>query len=394
VKSSRNVHWFLYVTLFQVTVGMGIIFPILPSYINSLGANSVHMGLMIMFWAGAHLLCSPFWGSLSDRIGRRPVLLIGLTGHFVSFLMLAVAPNIWIALLGRVLGGMLSAAIQPTAQAYAADLSAPAERSAAIGRVSAAFTMGFVSGPAIGGLLAPLGDRGAMLAAAFIAVINVCVSFFMLPSAKVAVPKPQVEKIPQKSVFQAARIALFGHDRILYAMAFVAAYGQATVMALLGFFLIDRLHSSETIISVAYTGMAIIAVTTQIILVRWLPVIFGDAETLGIGLFLGCAGCVAFMYATTYWHVVAALIGASGSTSLLRTLVASLVSKRARMEQGMALGVLTSFDALGRTVGPPIGGALMLINTSLPYRFILTLFAALLIWVMVAGLRPLGSAQT
>lgn len=173
----------MFACLFILLAGFGLIIPTLPFYARSMGATSVHMGLLITVWAGAQFAFAPFWGSLSDRIGRKPVLLLGLAGFTASFFLMALAQSVVGLLLARFLGGVLSAAALPTAQAYIADVTPPEERGQGMALIGATFGLGFIVGPAIGGLLAPFGVTVPFYVAAAAGLLTIPLTWKILPES-------------------------------------------------------------------------------------------------------------------------------------------------------------------------------------------------------------------
>ena len=145
----------LFVTVFIDLVGFGIIIPFLAYYVESFGARAAVVGLLMSSYSLAQFLFAPVWGRLSDRIGRRPILLLGLTGSVVGFTLFGLAGTLWLLFVGRVLMGIFGATI-PTAQAAVADVTAPQDRARGMGLIGAAIGLGFILGPALGGLLSNL----------------------------------------------------------------------------------------------------------------------------------------------------------------------------------------------------------------------------------------------
>lgn len=172
----------LFVTVVVDLVGFGIILPLLPFYADRFGASGTVIGVLVLSYSAAQLLFAPVWGRLSDRFGRRPVLLVGLVGSAVSYLVFAFAGSILALLLSRIMAGVGGANV-PVAQAYIADITPPERRAGGMGLIGAAFGLGFIFGPAIGGLLAPISPAAPGLAAAALCAGNALVAFFFLPES-------------------------------------------------------------------------------------------------------------------------------------------------------------------------------------------------------------------
>lgn len=381
MRGDRRSQYILFFTLFQVMLGFGIMVPILPFFARDLGASSVHMGLLVTVWAGAQFLFAPLWGSLSDRIGRRPVLLVGLLGNALHFAMLALARNIWLALTARFLGGVLSAATIPTAQAYVADTTPGEERSGRMALMGAAMNLGFIGGPTAGGLLgaAGLSYREAILVAAAVAGFNWIVALLALPEPPHRGSSRRNEK--GFSGIQAVRMALGGPHSLLFLLAFAGTFGGSTMFSMLGYFLMDRLGvDSESVTSLAFTIQGIAGILFQGLLVGWASRHFGDERPVRWALLAGMAGMAAFIVARSLGAVFLGLILITLAVSFIRPLITALLSRRTRMDQGITMGIQSAFDALGRTVAPTWAGLVYLWHDWAPFASALAVYLLFYLW--------------
>src|SRR5574338_471940 len=161
----------IFLTVFIDLIGFGIVLPLLPSYAASYHVSDTAIGILVASFSLMQFLLAPWWGRLSDRIGRRPVLLIGLAGSALSYLLFGLAGTFWLLLLSRVVAGGMGATVN-VAQAYLADVSPPEKRASAMGLIGAAFGLGFVVGPAIGGISSRLGNAAPGLIAAGLSAVN------------------------------------------------------------------------------------------------------------------------------------------------------------------------------------------------------------------------------
>lgn len=390
MSAARKQQYLLYFTLFQVMLGFGAVIPIMPHFARDLGANSIQMGLLITVWAGAQFMLSPVWGALSDRIGRRPVLLIGVSGYALTFLMSAFSPNIWVLMLARFLGGVLSAATIPTAQAYVADTSSGEERTSRMASMGAAMSLGFICGPAVGGLLSPLGFRGTFLAAGGLAVVNWILAVLMLPE-----PSQRTQRAVRKGIsgLKAVSIALAGPEALLFILAFVATYGGSAMFSMLGYFMADRLGAGPELLAVAFTVQGLAAVGVQSVLVGYMVRRFGSERTASLALLVGVFGFAALSASQTLVQLLLALVVVTFGFSTLRPLVSALVSQRTRLEQGMTMGIQTAFDALGRTISPMVAGAAYLWLDWGPFLSGAIMYAIFFVITWVAWRRPPMMAQ-
>lgn len=380
MQQGRREQFILFFTLFQVMLGFGLMIPILPFFARELGANSVQMGLLVTVWAGAQFLISPVWGALSDRVGRRPVLLIGLLGYALTFGMTGLAQNIWLVMLARFLGGVLSSATIPTAQAYMADTSQPEERASRMAVMGAAMNLGFIGGPTVGGLLgaAGLGYRQIFFAAMALALLNWIIAYFTLPE-----PPNRSTGGNRKgfSGLQAVRLAAAGPQALLFLLAFGGTFGGSTMFSMLGYFLMDRLGAdSEIATSIAFTIQGGAAVIFQGLLVGWASRRFGEGRSVQWALLSGMAGMAALIAARSFAAVIVGLVLITLAISFIRPLITSMVSKQTTMEQGVTMGIQSAFDALGRTIAPTWAGFAYLWHDWAPFASALLVYLFFWLW--------------
>jgi MFS transporter, DHA1 family, tetracycline resistance protein len=347
-------------------VGFGIVLPLLPLYAEDFGASPFTIGLLVATYSLMQLVFSPVWGRVSDRVGRKPVLVISLAGSAVGSLLIGLAPSLWVLFLGRVVDGVSGASVS-VAQAAVTDVASPGERARLLGLLGAAFGLGFVAGPAIGGLAA-LGDPALpFLIAAAIAAVNAFVAVRRLPetnpraargvagrragatTAAGETPAAGIETI-------GGRLLSPGILRLIVVafLALVAFSGFEATFSLLG----ERrfgLTLASTGAVFAALGLVLVGVQGGLIhpvVSRW-----GEVAALRAGLVLDGAGLALLAGATTWPVLVAALFLLVVGQGLVTPTLSSLVAGRARGDRrGSVLGVQQSAGALARVVGPVAGG--------------------------------------
>jgi DHA1 family tetracycline resistance protein-like MFS transporter len=172
----------IFLTVFLDLVGFGIVIPVLPLYAERFGASPLVIGFLLAAYSLAQCIFSPLLGQLSDRIGRRPVLLVSVIGTSLGFLLMGLAQTLWLLFLARIIDGITGGNIS-TAQAYIADVTPPQERSRGMGLIGAAFGLGFIVGPAIGGLMSPISLAAPLFFAAALAAVNAVAIYFLLPES-------------------------------------------------------------------------------------------------------------------------------------------------------------------------------------------------------------------
>ena len=361
-------------------VGFGIVIPILPLWAEELGASPTEIGALAASYAAMQFLFAPVWGRLSDRYGRRPVILVALAGTVVSSLLIGLAGSLLLLWIARILNGIAGASYS-AAQAYVADVTGPDERARGMGLIGAAFGIGFILGPAIGGLCALVDKRFPFFVAAALTAANLALAWKRLP-------EPERKQSSSASRRELIRMAI-GHAQIapMLVITFLGTFafvGMEQTFALLGERRFD-FGLVETGLVFAYIGIVVAVVQGKAIG----PLVsrHGERRVMLTGLLLTGAALGLLAITTELWALfpVAALLAASG---LVFPTVTTLVSKAvSEADQGAMLGVVASVSGLARVFGPLAAGALFEVDVPLPYIVGAVLFGVCL----VIGLRrPAG----
>ena len=354
----------LFAVVFIDLVGFGILAPLIPFYVERLGARPELITLIIAAHPLAQSLATPLWGSLSDRIGRRPVLLASMLGHAASYAMLGFAGSLWMLLLARVVSGATSANIS-TAYAYIADVTTPAQRARAMGRVSSAFGLGFMIGPALGGLLAggntmaeanlvrPAVAAGLFSLAAFLAIL------VFLPETRQLAP-PSAPRAAGSNVFTELR-HIAGRPLIsqLLAMATVVLIFMSAREAIFTLWANHEHALSARAIGgmLAWSGGLIALV--QFFGMGWLSKRFGELNLVKCAIVCLMTGWFGLTLATGIPTLLIAMTIGSFGTAFFQTSMQSLLSKLAGpTERGTVLGVYQSSTSMARFLGQAGAGTL------------------------------------
>jgi len=346
---------FILVTAFIDVMAMGIVIPVLPTLIEQFtGSNAkagIYTGLFVALWAGMQFLFSPLIGSLSDRYGRRPVILISAAGLAADFALMALAPNLWWLAVGRILGGITSSSFT-AAFAYMADITAPAQRSRAYGLIGAAFSAGFVAGPLVGGLLGEWGPRIPFWAAAALGGLAFVYGLVVLPESL----KPEI-----RTAFSWARANPFGALRLL------RSHPELSGLAWVNFLLYFAHHvfSAVFVLYVGYrfgwtlwqVGLAlalwgILDVIVQALLVGPVVKRLGDSATMVFGLAGGALGLAALGLAPTGTAFAFAIILSALWGLAMPTLQSLMTQRVSESEQGQLQGANMSVASLAGIVSP------------------------------------------
>ena len=353
----------IFLTVFVNLVGFGIIIPLLPFYAQTFGASPLVIGLLFASFSLSQLLATPALGVLSDRWGRRPVLIFSLLGTVVSFAMLAVARTLFVLFAARIIDGLSGGNIT-TARAYIADVTEPHERAKAFGMLGAAFGLGFIVGPALAGAFAHISYTAPIWAAAFITMIATAMAFFWLPetvhrgSAATASPW---RALPD--VFARERLRPLLAADFLYWASFSVCN---TTFAL---FASHRFGFDVTQTGYVLAAFGFLGVIVQVGMVAPIVRLVGVLRTFLVGLAIAAAGwaCVGLSHSLTMFLIglIPAGIGVGLCNASLITLVSHAASKE---EQGKVQGAAGALESLGRTIGPVWGnGALQRFGEASPY---------------------------
>ena len=344
----------IFLTVFVNLVGFGIIIPLLPFYAETFGASPVTIGLLFAAFSVAQLIAAPALGALSDRFGRRPVLIFSLIGTVISFAMLAVAQSLIMLFVARVVDGLSGGNIT-TARAYIADVTEPSDRAKAFGFLGAAFGLGFIVGPGLAGLFAQISYTAPIWAAAAVTMVATAMAWFWLPetvhraSAAAVSPWRAVPEVLSRPHLRPLLIADF-----LYWCSFAVC---TTTFAL---FASRRFGFDVTETGYVLAAFGMLGVVVQAGLVGIAVAKLGVLRTFLIGLALAAVGWGIVAAASTVPVFLVALIPAGVGVGLCNASIVTLVSHSgSRDEQGTVQGAAGALESLGRAVGPVWGhGAL------------------------------------
>jgi DHA1 family tetracycline resistance protein-like MFS transporter len=355
----------VYLTVFIDLVGFGIILPQLPYYAERFGATGVWVGAILTAYSAAQLLGASFLGRLSDRVGRRPVLLMSLAGSAASLFLSGLADSLWLLLAARALAGLFGGSIA-AAQAYIADVTAPEERAKYMGLLGASIGLGFVFGPAIGSLLARFGFGAAAFTAAGLAAANLAFAFFRLPETRSAEARRHAHaRVDWSNLLDALHHPSIGRllgATFLSTFAFVAM--EAT-FALLGE---ARLGIGAGRLGLVFAYVGIVMVIVQGGLVGRLAPRFGERALATVGALLMGASLAALPLAPSLGSALVVLAGLAVGQGLTTPMLSTLLSRAADAdEQGGTLGLGQSLAAAARAVGPIGAGWLYDRAEALPY---------------------------
>jgi len=342
----------IWLTVALDLVGFGIVVPILGRYAERFGASGLEVGLLFASFSLAQLVFAPILGRLSDRIGRKPVIMISLLGTAIGSFVTGAAGALWVLFLGRILDGASGASVA-VAQGAVTDLAPPSERPRLLGLLGAAFGVGFVVGPALGGLASLGGEHIPFFVAGTVALINAIVAWKRLPETRPAHVREAAREAAKNDV--EAKVRLWGLA-IAGFTAIVAFSGfEATFSLLAG----DRFRLTEGGVAAIFVGVGIVLVGVQGGLIRPINARLGTQRSLQVGLVLNSAGLIVLSAAENWPLLIVALALLTVGQGLVTPNLSSLVSGRVPdHRRGEALGFQQGVNAIGRVAGPALAGVL------------------------------------
>jgi DHA1 family multidrug resistance protein-like MFS transporter len=375
-------------TLIVVMLGFGMVIPIFPFYIDRLGAGGSALGLLVATAALTEFIFGPVWGSVSDRTGRKPILMIGVVGYGLSLLLFGLATELWMLFAARALSGVLSSATMSTAMAYIGDSTSHKERGGGMGALGAAAGLGIILGPGIGGWLAGDSLSTPFFIGAGLSLVSVLMIGLLLPETL----PPEARALAGSKIrlmnLSGLRGALTKGSpiRFLLLLAFLGTFGTANFEAIFGLFMLDKHGYGPEQVGGILTLVGVVALIGRGVLTGWLTQWWGEATVIKASLLAGAAGFVLLLLADTYVTVLLTTGLFVLITTFLRPAIHSLTSQRAMIGQGAAMGLSNSCVSLGRVAGPIWAGAIFDLNPNYPYicgaAILLIGFVMSVIWIV------------
>jgi len=357
----------LFLIVFVGLLGFGIILPLFPFYAERLGASPEIITWTMSGYTLGQFVVTPVWGRVSDALGRRPVLIMTMLGSAVAYVVLAYADELWIVIASRVFGGMMAGNIA-AAFAYVTDITSEKQRAAGLGRVSAALGLGFMFGPAFGGLLAG-GDVDTAnyvmpaLAAAGLSLLAMLGAMIFLPESLAPEHRKPLfgsrrakAPSPDDGVGRSVVMTLL---LMLIAVAFVFYTAMSLMESIFALWANDSFDMGPRSIGWIFLLLGTMNVLVQGVLIGKLTERFSEKQLAIAAAVLFGVGMAILAEATAYWHILAGIISFGIGTGLFNPTISSMVSKTAaENERGFVMGKYQAASALGRVVGPAVSGVL------------------------------------
>jgi MFS transporter, DHA1 family, tetracycline resistance protein len=396
----------IFLTVFIDLIGFGIVLPLLPLYGKHMGANGLMIGLLMASFSAMQFIFAPWWGRLSDRVGRRPVLLVSLLGSAVSYMIFAFASGmsgdhaLWVLLFSRITAGICGANIS-VAQAYIADITPPEKRSQRMGLIGMAFGLGFIFGPSIGSFsLSQFGVTGPGWVAAAFCFVNFLLALVILPESW----KPDGVQAPQRPrMAQWASLLSNSKVGMLVWLFFLATFAFSCFETTLGLLIAENFHldpdqpKDAKVIGYLFTFCGVIGALVQGGAVGRLVKKYGEPAVITVSMVLTAIGLAPLPFMLGWPGLLVVLAVLSIGTQMARPPIFGMLSQLTpATEQGATLGVAQSFASLARIVGPIFAAGLFHFSPKIPYLACagIALVAGFIAWQKLHGTVLPSTANT
>ncbi|MGG0663932.1 MFS transporter [Viridibacillus arvi] len=370
IKDQKAVLIILLSNIFIPFLGIGLIIPVMPSFMNIMHLSGSTMGYLIAVFAVAQLIMSPFAGRWVDRYGRKKIITLGLFLFGISELIFGVGTHVSVLYLSRILGGISAAFIMPGVTAYVADITSVQERPKAMGYISAAISTGFIIGPGIGGFIAEYGIRLPFFFAAGIAFLACISSMFIL---KEPLTKEQLaenfDNNKETNFIGDLKKSLNPVFFIAFIIVFVLAFGLSAYETVFSLFSDHKFGFTPKDIAAIITISSIFGVVVQVFMFGKLVDILGEKKLIQLCLIVGAILAVASTMISSYLAVLTVTCFIFLAFDLLRPALTTFLSKAGGKEQGFVAGMNSTYTSLGNIVGPAMAGILFDANINYPYLF-------------------------
>ncbi|KMZ44253.1 MULTISPECIES: MFS transporter [Bacillales] len=383
--------------IFLVFTGIGLVIPIMPKYMESLGITGGTIGLLVAAFSLTQLLFSPIAGRWADSFGRKKIIVIGLVVFAISEVMFGVANSPILLFVSRLLGGISAALIMPAVMAYSADITTNEERAAGMGYITAAITTGFIIGPGIGGYIAEFGIRVPFYSAGIAGLIAACITLLILKESK-----PTEESLADASSSEKQPSSLLSQLMYSYRepyffsliIVFVMSFGLANFETVFSLFVDHKFGFEPKDIAFIITFGSIAGAVVQLTAFSWIMNRFGEKRVISICLLFAGLFIILTLFVHGFWMIFSVTFIVFLAIDILRPAISTQMSMLAKDQQGYVAGLNSAFTSLGNIAGPIVAGFLFDIDINYPYG--LACLILLICFVLSLGVknRNLKDAKT
>ncbi|MGG0821383.1 MFS transporter [Paenibacillus turicensis] len=372
LRRNRGALLLLMLNIFIAFMGIGLVIPIMPSFMNELHISGQIVGLLVAAFSLTQFLVSPWSGRLSDQIGRKKMMIIGLLIFALSEFVFGLANDAWLLFIARFLGGAGAAFIMPAVMAYVADITTGEERAQGMGFINAAITTGFIIGPGIGGYIAEFGIRVPFYFAGVAGIVAALITIFILPESLTVAKREEIRANSNttresESLFSQLIRSYREPYFISLVIVFVMAFGLAEYETVFGLFVDHKFGFTPTDIAFVITFGSISGAVVQLTIFSWLLNKFGEHKVIATCLLVAGLFICLTLFVSGFWMIVAVTFTVFLAIDILRPAVGTQMSRMAGENQGFVAGMNSAYTSLGNIIGPIIAGGLFDIDINLPY---------------------------
>lgn len=357
----------LFISIVISMLGFGIALSVLPFFIDDLGGGGTQFGLLISVYGLLQLFFSPVWGKVSDKYGRKNILILGMLGQASSLFFFGLSTEIWMLYVAQVASGILSCAVLPVSMAYISDSSTDDNRSGAMGKVGAAAGLGIILGSGLGGILAGKTYATPFYVAAGFCLLTCFIILFFLPESLEKENRlSSLEKIKILEI-NSLRHAIFTPVAFGLLIAFALNFGKSSFTGAYAFYVSERFNYGTEEVGTILMVSGLLYAIAQGVLVGPLTKKIGEGKAIKVSLLGSSIGFVIMLLADNYAGMLVTVGFFILFNALLKPTTLSLISKKATMSQGSAMGIAQSFLSLGKVIGPLWAGYIFDVNIYYPY---------------------------
>lgn len=379
---------------FLICLGMSLIFPVMPFIRNEYGFSAFDMGVMSSLFALVQFIASPVVGRISDKTGRKPMLVWGLLVFSLAEFVFALSSHLWLFDFSRAVDGLSAAMFVPTSMALAADLTSVKDRAKVVGWLSAAFSGGLILGPGLGGILANVSYKFPFWVAGGLGIISTIVAVSLLPKdgdEHFASTTKDPENALLTGGWAQVKKLLNPVTTTLFIMIFIMAFGLAGFESIYSLYVNEVHHFGLQTIAMVLTLNGIISLILQVFLFDRMVQWWGEAQVIRYCFLASAIGTVFVIYDHSAWQLVVATLVVFEAFDMLRPAITTLLTKMSQSNQGLLNGVNMSLTSVGNIVGPMLSGALLDINYQYPYWIVIVFLLAS--FVITFGLQHLQAVR-
>lgn len=369
---NRGAILLLMINIFLIFTGVGLVIPIMPTYMNELHINGSMVGLLVAAFSLSQLICSPIAGRLSDTWGRKKMIVSGMIIFALSEWLFGIANAPALLFAARMLGGIGAAFIMPAVMAYTADITSNEERGKGMGYINAAITTGFIIGPGIGGYIAEFGIRVPFYAAGIAAAIAAVITLLVLPESLTAEQRKATLAESTVTTKQPNMFLQLIHSYresyfLSLVIVFVMSFGLANYETVFGLFVDHKFGFTPKDIAFIITFGSIAGAVVQVSAFGWILNTFGEKKVISWCLIAASIFVLLTLFVNQYWMVLVVTFIVFLSIDILRPAISTQLSKIAHNQQGYVAGLNSAYSSLGNIAGPIVAGLLFDINIGFPY---------------------------